>query len=159
MEVLHVEGTVWPKRTDYLHPVANTGDLNLHHTARMCHPARDCSIDKLPIGYARFALFIPSIIHNLEIFLIADQLAKTILAPAGFEDLNLLVTSISSSSAREATNYQRLEFLGDSLLKFHTSLQLSAENPVWHEGLLSRAKDRIVSNARLAKAAVQTGLD
>ncbi|KAK2802013.1 Dicer-like protein 2 [Onygenales sp. PD_10] len=157
--VLHVEGIAWPKRADFLHPVANSDGLHLHHTARKCYQARNCTVDKLPLDYAKFALLAPSIIHNVEVFLVADQLNKTILAPAAFDDLSLLVTALSSSVAREATNYQRIEFLGDSLLKLHASLQLSAINRHWHEGLLSIAKDRIVSNKTLCNAAVKMGID
>ncbi|EQL38291.1 hypothetical protein BDFG_00652 [Blastomyces dermatitidis ATCC 26199] len=158
-EILHVEGTAWPKRTDFLHPVAHNDGSHLHHTAKKCYPARDCSIDKLPLEFSLFALLTPSIMHKVEIYLIAEQLNKTILKPVAFTDLSLVVTAISASVAREATNYQRIEFLGDSILKFHTTLQLSAANLVWHEGLLSRAKDNVVSNKRLSYAAVETGLD
>ncbi|KLJ07015.1 hypothetical protein EMPG_17490 [Blastomyces silverae] len=158
-EILHVEGTAWPKRTDFLHPVAHSDGLHLHHTAKKCYPARDCSIDKLPLEFSLFALLAPSIVHNIEIYLIAEQLNKTILKPVAFTDLSLVITAISASVAREATNYQRIEFLGDSILKFHTTLQLAAANPIWHEGLLSKAKDNVVSNKRLSYAAVETGLD
>ncbi|KKZ62243.1 hypothetical protein EMCG_00410 [[Emmonsia] crescens] len=158
-EILHVEGTAWPKRTDFLHPVAHSDGVHLHHTAKKCYPARDCSIDKLPLKYSMFALLAPSIIHNIEIYLIAEQLNNTVLAPTAFKDLSLVITAISASVAREATNYQRIEFLGDSILKLHTTLQLAAANPIWHEGLLSKAKDKVVSNKRLSYAAVQLGLD
>ncbi|OJD27728.1 hypothetical protein ACJ73_00875 [Blastomyces percursus] len=158
-EILHVEGTAWPKRTDFLHPVAHSDGSQLHHTAKKCHPARDCSIDKLPLEFSLFALLAPSIMHKIEIYLIAEQLNKTILKPVAFTDLSLVVTAISASVAREATNYQRIEFLGDSILKFHTTLQLAAANLVWHEGLLSKVKDNVVSNKRLSYAAVETGLD
>ncbi|KAG5289085.1 dicer-like protein [Histoplasma ohiense] len=158
-EILHVEGTAWPKRTDFLHPVAHSGGLHLHHTAKKCHPASDCSIDKLPLEYSMFALLAPSIIHNVEIYLLAEELNKTILRPVAFTDLSLVITAISASAAREATNYQRIELLGDSILKFQTTLQLTAANPIWHEGLLTRAKDTVVSNKRLSYAAIETGLD
>ncbi|PGH14756.1 hypothetical protein AJ80_05800 [Polytolypa hystricis UAMH7299] len=160
-ELLHVEGTVLPKRTDFLHPVmtSNSDSLPLAHTAKKCRPARDCSVDKLPSKYTRFAVFIPSIIHRLETLLLAEMLATSILAPVRFKNLKLIITAISASSAREDDNYQRIEFLGDSLLSLHTSLQLAATNPLWHEGLLSTAKDRVVSNARLSRAAIETGLN
>jgi dsRNA-specific ribonuclease len=151
----HVEGPAWPKRTDFLHPV--TGKAKT--AATRCHPVSDCQMDKLPIRYARLAQFIPSILHMIEIYLIAQELRDTILAPVGFEDLSLILTAISSSQAREATSYQRLEFYGDCMLKLQTCLQLAATNPIWHEDLLSRHKDRLVSNGRLSKATVEKGLD
>ncbi|KAF3482717.1 dicer-like protein 2 [Arthroderma uncinatum] len=158
-KILHIEGEKWPKRTDFLHPVANTIDSKPHHTARNCDPARVSSISKLPIGFTKFALFIPSLIHTVGRFLLAEELSRTILSPVGFKDIQLILTAITASSARENTNYQRLEFLGDSSLKLHACMQLLADNPIWHEGLLSRKKDLIVSNTRLSKAAIQVGLD
>lgn len=158
-EELHLQGTKIPKRTDFLHPVAGDAKSRLHHTAKQCVAARSCAINRLPATYSRFALFVPSITHKIEILFVAEKLSQTILAPVGFENLHLVVTAISASSAREATDYQQFEFLGDSLLKFHTSVHLTAMNPIWHEGLLSCAKDKIVSNTRLSKAALDLGLD
>jgi dsRNA-specific ribonuclease len=158
-EELYLQGTNLPKRTDFLHPVAGDTKSPLHHTARQCAAAHSCSINRLPAAYSKFALFVPSIIHKIEILFVADKLSRTILAPVKFENLHLVVSAISASSAREGTDYQRFEFLGDSLLKFHSSVHLTAMNPIWHEGLLSCAKDNIVSNARLSKAALDLGLD
>ena len=50
------------------------------------------------------------------------------------------------------------EFKGDSRLKLSTSLTLLGEHLHWHEGILSRKKDHIVSNAHLASAALRTNL-
>ncbi|EFQ99474.1 hypothetical protein MGYG_02485 [Nannizzia gypsea CBS 118893] len=158
-EILHLEGEKWPKRTDFLHPVANISDSKLHHTSRNCIPARQSSISMLPMGFTKFALFIPSLIHSIGRFLLAEDLSNTILSSIGFKDIKLVLTAITATSARENTNYQRLEFLGDSALKLHASMQLLADHPIWHEGILSKKKDSIVSNSRLWKAAVDTGLD
>ena len=46
-----------------------------------------------------------------------------------------MASAISASSAREPTDYQRLETLGDSVLKFMTSLTLMAEHLKYHEGI------------------------
>ena len=91
--------------------------------------------------------------------LIAEILSTTILKDVDIRSRNLTITAITASSASSESNYQRLEFLGDSILKTCTSIQIAGEYPLWHEGYLSAKKDRIVSNARLAKAAIQTGLD
>ncbi|KAL1954867.1 hypothetical protein VTO42DRAFT_509 [Malbranchea cinnamomea] len=157
-EELHIEGLTLPKRTDFLHPIMNTTGARLH-SSRRCYPVSGCKFDRLPVEYARFTQFVPSILHHIENHFIAQELSETILAPVGFKDLKLILTAISASAAREATDYQRLEFYGDSLLKLHTSLQLAATHPYWHEDLLSRHKDLVVSNTRLSKAALETGLD
>ncbi|KAK2745698.1 Dicer-like protein 2 [Myotisia sp. PD_48] len=158
-KILHIEGQSWPKRKDFLHPVSNGNTGDLHHSARKCHPANDCTVDKLPAAYSRLALFMPSLIHMVEIRLIARVLRETILAPVEFQNMDLILTAIIATSALETSNYQRLEFLGDSVLKFHTSTQLAAQNRYWHEGLLTAKKFAIVSNNRLTQAALATGLD
>lgn len=155
---LHIQGRVLPKRTDFLHPVASHNGAPLHHTSKQCALARDCSIDRLPVAYARAALFIPSIIHEIEIALLAERLSRTVLADVKYDDLSLVTAALCASAAREKTDYQRLEFLGDSILKFNTAVQITAANKLWHEGLLSWEKDKLVSNARLSRAALSTGL-
>ncbi|OKL62314.1 hypothetical protein UA08_03032 [Talaromyces atroroseus] len=155
----HLKGTTLPKRADFLHPIAQSEQLPLAHTAQQCFPAHLCRIDRLPARFAKFALFIPSITHNIEVLFVAERLAKTVLSRVQFSDLAHVLTAISTSVAKEATDYQRYEFLGDSLLKLITSIHLVANNPLWHEGMLSAAKDGIVSNERLARTARELGLD
>ncbi|KAL9596168.1 MAG: hypothetical protein Q9219_005988 [cf. Caloplaca sp. 3 TL-2023] len=148
----------FPKRTDFLHSIQH--DQSVHHEplGMLLRPA-DCEIEKLPLPYAYFAATVPAILHHVSVRLVAAHLSNTLLAPVGFTDLELLVTAITVSAAQEATNYQRQEFLGDSVLKFLTSLMLKSKHLRWHEGVLSLAKDHIVSNASLAKAALAARLD
>lgn len=131
----------------------------MHHTAQMSYAAHKSMIRKLPLKYSRFALFIPSITHRIETYLVAEKLRNTILSSVGFDDLDLVVTAISASAAQETTNYQRFEFLGDTVLKLETASQLMVNNPLAHEGLLSSMKDVTVSNSNLCKACCAVGLD
>lgn len=158
-EVLHIEATRFPKRADFLHRLSKGNQIAQRYTTTSYLRADECIIDDLPFRYAQLAVFIPSILHRYEVLLIAELLSQTILAPARFENLSLVLTSICASSAREQTNYQRLEFLGDSVLKMCTSVHVLSEHPDWHEGYLSACKDRAVANSRLARAAIETGLD
>ena len=75
------------------------------------------------------------------------------------QDRRLVATAIRAPSAQEPTNYQRLEFLGDSVLKLFTSMAMMAQHLIHDEGRLSRAKDHIVSNKSLSSAAIQAGLN
>ncbi|KAJ3539283.1 hypothetical protein NMY22_g4808 [Coprinellus aureogranulatus] len=61
-------------------------------------------------------------------------------------------------SDSERYNYQRLETLGDAVLKYVVGVQLYAEFPMWHEGYLTRAKDHAVSNVKLAKECFGRGV-
>ncbi|KAL8807643.1 MAG: hypothetical protein Q9182_000627 [Xanthomendoza sp. 2 TL-2023] len=155
--LLHVSR--FPKRTDFLHPVPSRNQKARGVPNKILLKPEDCEIDKLPLPYAYLAAIIPSILHRIGVRLTAAHLCNTLLSTVGFEQLDLIVTSITATSAQEPTNYQRQEYLGDSVLKFLTSLTLMSEQLYWHEGILSSAKDHIVSNASLAKAALAVGLD
>ncbi|KAH1434448.1 Dicer-like protein 2 [Aspergillus fumigatus] len=121
--------------------------------------AEACTIDRLPFTMAIFGLFISAIVEQLEIELIATRLRDTILRDVSFKSTDHIITAISTPLAHRLTNYQRYEFLGDSILKFSVSCQLFFQHPNWHEGYLSEGRDMIVQNPRLAKAALDTGLD
>ncbi|KAI4290484.1 MAG: hypothetical protein L6R35_000238 [Caloplaca aegaea] len=155
----YLQVSKFPKRTDFLHKVSEQDEQTpaKHYTTLL--KAEDCEIDKLPIGYAYFAAIVPCVMHRVGCSLIGAHLCNTLLAPASIENLELVLTAITTSAAQEPTNYQRQEFLGDSVLKFLTSLTLTSDHLRWPEGHLSRAKDHIVSNASLAKAALAIGLD
>lgn len=56
-------------------------------------------------------------------------------------------------------NYERLEFLGDSVLKLFTSKLLYVKYPDSPEGELSKIRSILVSDAILAKIAVLIGVD
>ena len=143
------------KRTDFLH--ADLGKRREPGLRRLL--AESCEMDRLPLRYTQFALMIPSILHKIHVGMVVDRLCTTLLAPIEGVNKDLAATAISASSAREPTNYQRLEFLGDSVLKLSASLTLMASHLKYYEDILSRKKDHIVSNGSLARAALRTGLD
>jgi dsRNA-specific ribonuclease len=156
---LHIQGTNFPKRADFLHALSQDALAPMAHTSQQCVPVRLCNIHRIPVKFSKFALFVPSIAHKIEILYVAERLARTVLSRVKFKNLGHVLVAISASEAREPIDYQRYEFLGDSLLKFIVSIHLTATNPLWHEGLLSIEKDKIVSNDRLAQAARREGLD
>ena len=68
------------------------------------------------------------------------------------------------SHAHEATNdptinYERLEFLGDSMLGFVVSEWLYRDDPKAAEGVLTRRRQRVVRTSTLADASRALGLD
>lgn len=151
--------TKLPKRADFLHKISPHNRVVATETGFKYLSASQCEVDRLPIHYAQFAMLIPSIMYLVEIHILAEHLCSNLLSSVRISDLKLLVTATSASAAQEATNYQRLEFLGDSILKSSTSLNLTAEHLNWHEGILSSKKDHIVSNASLCSSALKVGLD
>ena len=154
-----VEVTAFPKRKDFLHPLSQNNTRNAAYNATYSFPSSDCEFDHLPARYAMLAAFVPSIMHKLDVALLAQDLQSTRLRDIQINELSLIREAISSPSAGEGADYNRLEFLGDSVLKFCASLQVMAQRLNWPEGYLSRAKYVIVSNNFLTKAALEAGLD
>lgn len=118
-----------------------------------------CTIDRLPYSQSFFGLFVSAVLSILEAKLVATKLCETIMRDIGFNCTQHVITAITTPSAQSLTNYQRYEFIGDSILKFTVSCQLFYQHGNWHEGYLSQGRDALVQNSRLAQAALDTGLD
>ncbi|KAF9877825.1 dicer-like protein 2 [Colletotrichum karsti] len=151
----------WSRRSDFLHrPQSDPGQAPTNDKPySRVYPVPLAKMDAIPAKYAQFGVLIPSILHRVETCLVAKELASTLLRPLAIDDWKLIQTAISAGSANEPTNYERLEFLGDSILKFSTTINVAALNPEWPERLLSFKKDSIVANSTLCKAAIKHGLD
>ncbi|KAF1945170.1 hypothetical protein EJ02DRAFT_369929 [Clathrospora elynae] len=150
-----------PKRKDFLHPVYGITNENDAYTRVETLPASQCIVDNLPTPYSILALLLPSILHRFEVCMVADILRTTHLKPLSFEGSNLPIieTALTASSADDENNYQRLEFLGDCILKFIASLHLMADNLIQSESFLTGKKGRIISNGFLARANLAAGID
>ncbi|POR32920.1 Dicer-like protein 2 [Tolypocladium paradoxum] len=152
--------TRWTKRSDFLHRLLSDPNAGTETTKRYpwVLPQAAVMVDRIPAKYAEFGMMIPSIIHELEVELTAKELATTLLRRVGITDLRLVREAMSARSASEPLDYERLEFLGDSILKYCASAQAAAEHPEWPEGYLSFFRDRLVANSRLCRAALDSGL-
>lgn len=64
-------------------------------------------------------------------------------------DNSLLLQSFTPKAANDAVNLERLELLGDSLLKIVSSVYLYNQRVGQHEGKLSSARSRRISNVKL----------
>lgn len=102
---------------------------------------------------AEYAFLLPSVLRFLSMSMTANSLRKTLFqsTPLVSIPLSLLTVAITAPSSNDRHNYQRLETLGDAVLKFVVGVQLLAEYPLWHEGYLTKKKDHAVANVRLAK--------
>lgn len=150
-----------PKRRDFLHAIpAGHAQQRAAYTTERYIPVGDCSVASIPSSLAVASFSIPSILHVMEVHLVAETLRTGLLAPVGIRDVDLVLTAISSSVAQEQHgNYQRLEFLGDCMLKLCTTLQVLSTYPMRPEAYLTAMKGQIVSNDALANAALLQQLD
>lgn len=153
-----LEVTRLPKKVDFLHHTPEQDAKLAKESTLRKLLIKHCVMDRLPFTYSRFAGFIPSILHKVQVAMIVHRLCATVLSPLQLRDIQLVATAIAAPSALEGSDYNRLEFRGDSCLKFFTSLVLMAGHLNYHEGILSHKKDHIVSNSSLATAALHRGV-
>jgi len=116
----------WSKRSDFLHPIISE---SAQHEAPLAdyftaYPQSLLNMDALPIAFSQFGLLIPSILHKVEVQLLVAELCATVLLEIEIEAPNfkLIRTAISAPVAREENDYEKLELLGDSVLKFLSSV-------------------------------------
>ena len=80
-----------------------------------------------------------------------------------FHDKKLLRCAITHPSAVEgqpvSASYERLEFLGDSILGSIVALSLYRNYPTFDEGKLTRLKDTLVSGMTLSDVGLELGID
>ncbi|HMO02742.1 MAG TPA: ribonuclease III [Oligoflexia bacterium] len=72
---------------------------------------------------------------------------------------DLLIEALTHPSFKGASNYQRLEFLGDAVIANVISLLLFRSKPLATEGELSKARSGLVNTKNLAKVARLLELD
>jgi ERCC4-related helicase len=109
----------WTKRADFLHRLlSGPGQTASSKPYGWVLPLPWAKVDTVPLDHAQFGMLLPSIIHELEVMLVTKDLADTLLSPLGISNLGLVRQAISAGSACEPFNYERLELLGDSILKY-----------------------------------------
>jgi dsRNA-specific ribonuclease len=146
-----------PRRRNFLQPPSSRRDRE-KDIKKLELPVEGTVFSRMPLSYITFAILVPSIMHHMEKEFITVNLKPRLL---GIENASLsqITPAITSSSASSIQNYQVLEIIGDSVLKFLVSKYLFFKQTKWHEGYLSYIKGNIVSNARLCRAAREMGLD
>uniref|UniRef100_A0A1J3J3H8 Endoribonuclease Dicer-like protein 3 n=1 Tax=Noccaea caerulescens TaxID=107243 RepID=A0A1J3J3H8_NOCCA len=114
----------------------------------------------VPRAVLKSIYLLPSVMHRLESLMLASQLREEI-------DCSIDNFSISSKSVLEALttltcpeafSMERLELLGDSVLKYVVSCSLFLKYPDKDEGKLSRQRQSIISNSNLHRLATDRRL-
>ena len=96
------------------------------------------------------ATFLPSVLHELEKVVRVHAL-QTAVAGEVSKECFFLTPALTAPAVDACENYERLEHLGDSVLKMLVCSNLFWNNPEWRESDLTESKSALVSNERLAE--------
>ncbi|XP_073146735.1 endoribonuclease Dicer homolog 3 [Henckelia pumila] len=103
---------------------------------------------------------LPSLMHRMESLMLASQLRQEIAHHTS--ELNIpssvILEALTTLRCMERFSMERLELLGDAVLKYAVSCRLFLKYPKKHEGQLSYHRSRIVSNSTLHKFGVDRQL-
>lgn len=143
----------FPRRMNFLIPFAPQQGRYSMEIDILLRPLFS-TIDLVSSTDTDYAILLPSIMRYLSIAMTVSSLrAELLTSNLARIPFDLLRTAITAPVAQDVVDYQRLEILGDTVLKFIVTMQLLAQFPLWHEGYLAMKKDHIVSNVKLAKEA------
>ena len=154
-EILEV--TRFPKKRDFLTRPSEESRKNQLRQETLA--MSQCTINILPVRFSFFAACIPSILHKVETAVLAARLQNTLLKSVGIRNLQLIIEATTSGNADFTASYERLEYLGDAVLKYCTHVQLAAQHAEWPESYLTAEKGRTNGNASLSRAALSSGVD
>ncbi|KAK4774624.1 hypothetical protein SAY86_009559 [Trapa natans] len=105
----------------------------------------------VPTTVLRSCYLLPSLLHRLESLMLASQLRGEISYQAN--DVNipiyLILEAITTLRCNENFSMERLELLGDSVLKYTTSCHLFLKYPKMNEGQLTSLRSRVICNSNL----------
>jgi hypothetical protein len=107
-----VQAIAFPRRKDFLH---RPQDGEGRRMPSFSFPASECTIDRLPSRYAILAALLPSILHRVELALNSQQFQRLVLPNIQFQNTALLMEAMTAPSSCEGFDYNRLEFLGDTV--------------------------------------------
>ena len=121
--------------------------------------ASQCEIDLMDINFVRLSMNMPRLFYHISDFTTAYQLRNEVLEGLPYSNLQYTVTAIRAPCSNRETNYQLLEFVGDTILKYVVSRFLYSGQPCWPERFLTKRRVHLVCNERLAAEALEIGLD
>ncbi|KAJ2708321.1 Dicer-like protein 1, partial [Coemansia spiralis] len=114
-----------------------------------------CTSDPLTLSTLHNLSLLPSLFARLEQVLLAEEVRAQLQLPARCESVR---EALTASSANGDVSYERLETLGDAVLKYITTVMAFVSYPDAHEGHLTARRGRIICNAHLFDLAIKLEL-
>ncbi|KAM6559383.1 hypothetical protein CsatA_028622 [Cannabis sativa] len=112
----------------------------------------------IPRSVIKSLYLIPSLMHRLESLMLASQLRKEIdfrtSDMSSRISSSLILEGLTTLRCCENFSMERLELLGDSVLKYVVSCHLFLKYPKIHEGQLTSRRSSIICNKNLHKLGI-----
>ncbi|QRW19106.1 endoribonuclease Dicer [Rhizoctonia solani] len=115
-----------------------------------------CYVSSIPAPTFRTASLLPSVIWHIENVLIAKEVNLTFFQ--GQIQDELVAHALCSRMAHRTFSYERLEFLGDTFIKYAASAYLYGVEPTAPSGVLHSKRQKMVNNRSLWLGAQALGL-
>ncbi|KDQ64866.1 hypothetical protein JAAARDRAFT_684703 [Jaapia argillacea MUCL 33604] len=115
-----------------------------------------CAKFTIPASTFRTALILPSITRRIDDILLVKEINAKFFDNCIKE--THLHAALTAPSAGFEFDYERLELLGDSYLKYISSMYLFVTHPQHKEGSLHALRQRIISNKSLQEDAERAGI-
>ncbi|KAK3835580.1 MAG: hypothetical protein J3R72DRAFT_403631 [Linnemannia gamsii] len=134
------------KMRNHLQPAVREEDAK-EEAGAMIIPLKACIRGTVKADVLRMAQLIPSILFSLDQTMLVYEAREKI--GLGQIQMDYLQEAFTTSSSNRDFQYERLELLGDSFLKFSSTIRLYIVNPSKDEGQLHASRIRIISNKAL----------
>ena len=125
-DVPYLSLTELSRRNDLLHPMPDTEKQASAKPYLCVLPVTGVKVDQIPMRHAHFGKLIPCIMHELEVQLLAAMMSNALSPGVHISNIELIRAAISPRSSNEPVNYERLELLGDSVLKSCAAMNVAA---------------------------------
>lgn len=147
-----------PNRTNFLLPRKSQPSGSSQNLPFLLIP-RYTMVDLISQRDVTFSQILPSLLRWLTKAVTVTNLRDILFHSSPLQEIPLhTLTQAVTAPMSQEPHYQRLETLGDTVLKYIVGLQLFVDYPTWHEGYLAKRKDHAVNNNRLALDAVEKEL-
>ncbi|KAH7344745.1 hypothetical protein B0J17DRAFT_636693 [Rhizoctonia solani] len=146
-----IEATLLPGLANQLNPQEPPVQLSKNYLIpEMCY------VSSIPSSTFRTALLIPSVIWHIENVLVAKEVNLTFFQGQIRDEL--VMHALCSRMAHRTFSYERLEFLGDTFIKYAASAYLYGTEPSASSGTLHAKRQKMVNNRSLWLGAQALGL-
>ncbi|CEP11830.1 hypothetical protein [Parasitella parasitica] len=112
-----------------------------------------CQLYPISASVYQTLQIVPDVMTRIDAALLVQDAKRSLGLSDRIND-TLLLEAYTTSSASLDKDYQRLEFLGDSVLKFMASTYVFVSLPLSNEFELTESRMRMISNSALFKSAV-----